>query len=111
MFQFLSRTIWIGNLQNCRCAISYHCSTHLNIPNINVVRLPVLGKGTGLAHGVLNEVISNLKNKRCKKSEIRFLIRHLQKDVFYILVQLLSRINFLDQLTQPFLVQNLLHDI
>merc|ERR1719397_466872 len=63
---------------------------NLNIPYINIVCLPVLGKGTGLAHGVLNEVISNL-----------------QQDVLYILVQLLSRINFLDQLTQPFLVQNL----
>ena len=36
---------------------------YLNIPNINIVGLPVLGKGTGLAHGVLNEVISNLKRK------------------------------------------------
>merc|ERR1719397_184907 len=63
---------------------------NLNIPYINIVCLPVLGKGTGLAHSVLNEVISNL-----------------QKDVFYILIQLFSRINFLDQLTQPFLVQNL----
>ena len=83
----------------------------------------MLGKGTGLAHSVLNEVISNLKNQVQKLSKEQrssmisdssyavWVIRHLQKDVFYILIKLLSRINFLNQLTQPFFVQNLSHDL
>ena len=40
---------------------------YLNISNINVVGLPVLGKGTGLAHGVLNEVISNLRKHKFER--------------------------------------------
>ena len=73
----------------------------------------MLGKGTGLAHGVLNEVISNLKKAKISErlGEIRLLVHYLQKNVFYILIKLLSRINFLNQLTQPFFVQNLSHDL
>ena len=60
MFQFLSRTIWIW------ISIMFESVTtifYLYIPHIDVIGLPVLGKGAGLADSMLYEVISNLKRK------------------------------------------------
>ena len=89
---------------------------YLYIPHIDVIGLPVLGKGASLADSMLYEVISNLKRKHAtttKRAEklVSRTVLYLKEDVFHILVQLLSRINFLYQLTQPFLVQNLSHGL